>query len=232
MEGKAKASVATIAGDKECRSTSEQFLCFAVAWPYTIRTLVGRKGLSNATGAHHMQMRKVVTPAFTPRVSQQYVPRILEIAEELCAEWAEAKYTKGEDCMKAYTFQVIYPTLLYPALRCPDSCVLVASLCPQGCQSLIATLLLLNLPKFLLGVSTAEVEKNALQTTAVQSLVCESWMSGCAYMVVAVVALCLTFSLYHVCALQVAAGCTAQLPSTKPLLSRWSLRCPLHSGDK
>ena len=75
-------------------------------WPYTIKTLVGKKAVTNAVGAYHTQIRKIISPAFTPKVSQQYVPRMVEIAEDLCAEWATAKHVKGEDTMKAYTFQV------------------------------------------------------------------------------------------------------------------------------
>ena len=75
-------------------------------WPTTIKKLVGRKAVSNVVGSHHIQVRKIILPAFTPKVSQQYIPRLVEIAEELCAEWAAVKMVKGEDCMKAFTFQV------------------------------------------------------------------------------------------------------------------------------
>ena len=75
-------------------------------WPHTIKALLGRKAVTNAVGAYHTQIRKILSPAFTPKASQQYIPRMVEIAEELCAEWAATKHVKGEDTMKAYTFQV------------------------------------------------------------------------------------------------------------------------------
>ena len=127
--------------------------------------LVGKKSVSNSAGVHHMHMRKVVNPAFTPKVSQQYVPRILEIAQELCAEWAEAKYMKGEDCMKAYTFQVTCPTFLCAYLmQCPDTCTLTASLILQHCFWLSAQLA--EAPCFECVNSTSG--QAATQTTAMQ----------------------------------------------------------------
>ena len=60
-------------------------------------------------------------------MSTKYVPHTVELAESACAEWAKANKMKGEDGMKAFTFQVMdpigkcsaLPTLTCPALRCP-----------------------------------------------------------------------------------------------------------------
>lgn len=75
-------------------------------WPFTIKMLLGDKALAMLNGDYHKQVRKTLAPAFTPKANQQYIPRIVEIAEELCAEWADAKHVKGEDVVKAYTYQV------------------------------------------------------------------------------------------------------------------------------
>ena len=83
-------------------------LCCADAaeWIYTIKQLLGRKAVSLITGKQHTQVRRLLAPAFTPKVSQLYIPRTTEIAQEMCAEWAKEKFVKGEDTMKAFTFQV------------------------------------------------------------------------------------------------------------------------------
>ena len=75
-------------------------------WLYTIKKLLGRKQLVVLHGQQHTQVRRLLAPAFTPKVSQQYIPRTAEIAQALCADWAASKSVKGEDSMKAYTFQV------------------------------------------------------------------------------------------------------------------------------
>ena len=81
-------------------------LCLTVQWMYTVRTMFGRKSTINTAGAQHTQSRKILAPAFTPKACQQYIPRIVQIAEGLCSEWANDKHVQGEDCIKAYTFQV------------------------------------------------------------------------------------------------------------------------------
>ena len=88
---------------------------------------MGNKAVTNATGAHHIQTRKILAPALTPKATQQFIPRILEVAEELCTEWAETRQLKGEDAMKAFTFQVALPcpALTCPALPCPACFVML-----------------------------------------------------------------------------------------------------------
>ena len=182
--------------------------------------LVGKKSVSNSAGVHHMHMRKVVNPAFTPKVSQQYVPRILEIAEELCAEWAEAKYTKGEDCMKAYTFQVTCPTFLCAYLmQCFDSCTLTANLILQHCFWLSGQLA--EAPY--LSMSTAQVD--AIQTTAMQ---CRGQSVRAGGQVVSL--------LYHLCQLLMCIATSSRLHYFHSIQQAfahqtWSLRARLHSGN-
>ena len=94
---------------------------FAESWPFTIRKLVGDKAVTNATGTQHTQARKILAPALTPKATQQYIPRIVEVAEELCTEWAEARQLKGEDAMKAFTFQVPVFVMLCIPLSCHNS---------------------------------------------------------------------------------------------------------------
>lgn len=55
----------------------------------------------------HAPQRKLNLHAFCLlQAASQYVPRTVEIAQALCAEWAQAGHIKGSDEMKAFTFQV------------------------------------------------------------------------------------------------------------------------------
>ncbi len=46
-----------------------------------------------------------MVPAFSPKTAEKYIPRTLELAESTCADWTATAEAKGEDGMKAYTFQ-------------------------------------------------------------------------------------------------------------------------------
>jgi len=100
---------------------------YAGHFPYAIRKILGPRGISTLHGKAHTQLRKILVPALSPKVSTKYVPHTVELAESACAEWAKANKMKGEDGMKAFTFQVMdpigkcsaLPTLTRPALRCP-----------------------------------------------------------------------------------------------------------------
>ena len=48
----------------------------------------------------------MMLPAFSPKAGVAYIPRTVEIAQNLCAEWAEAHNIKSFYNMKAFTFQV------------------------------------------------------------------------------------------------------------------------------
>lgn len=71
---------------------------------------MGRKALCTAHGKRHFQLRKAMGPAFAPEAVSLYVPRMVEIAEMLCAKWAEAGPLKGQAAFKDFTFQVTHPS--------------------------------------------------------------------------------------------------------------------------
>ena len=75
--------------------------------PYVIRELLGPKSIVTIHGQHHQQLRKAVTPHFTPKAVAAYTPRLVEVAQEVCAELAHAKEPKGEDGMKKFAFKVM-----------------------------------------------------------------------------------------------------------------------------
>ena len=75
-------------------------------WPSTIQRLMGDKTIALITYQRHLDVRKMLLPAFAPKTLLQYIPRISEIAEELCTDWAQGKELKGEHAMKAYTSKV------------------------------------------------------------------------------------------------------------------------------
>lgn len=75
-------------------------------WPSTIQRLMGDKTIALITHQRHLDVRKMLLPAFAPKTLLQYIPRITEIAEELCTEWVKGKELKGEHAMKAYTSKV------------------------------------------------------------------------------------------------------------------------------
>ncbi|DBB10930.1 hypothetical protein WJX82_007943 [Trebouxia sp. C0006] len=81
-------------------------------FPYAIRKILGPRGISTLHGKAHTQLRKILVPALSPKVSTKYVPHTVELAESACAEWAKANKMKGEDGMKAFTFQVATELIL------------------------------------------------------------------------------------------------------------------------
>ena len=81
-------------------------------WPGTIQTLMGSKTIALITHQRHLEVRKMLLPAFSPKTLLQYVPRIAEIAQEMCVDWAQARHVKGEHCMKAFTGKVGCPLLM------------------------------------------------------------------------------------------------------------------------
>lgn len=83
-------------------------------WPYTIAKLMGKQCLCTAHGKRHFQLRKAMGPAFSAEAVRQYIPRMVQIAEVLCQQWADAGEVKGQAAVKAYTFQVA--TCAWPVL--------------------------------------------------------------------------------------------------------------------
>ena len=80
--------------------------------PYVIRELLGHKAVVTLHGHHHQQLRKTINPHFTPKAVAAYTPRLVEVAQEVCAELAGAKEPKGEDGMKKFAFKVVRSPLL------------------------------------------------------------------------------------------------------------------------
>ncbi len=54
-----------------------------------------------------------MVPAFSPKTAEKYIPQTLELAESTCADWAATTEAKGEDGMKAYTFQESHGKLAF-----------------------------------------------------------------------------------------------------------------------
>ena len=74
--------------------------------PYSMRELLGPKSFSTIHGQHHAQLRKKVNPHLTSKAVAAYIPRLVEVAQQTCAELADAKEPKGEDGMKKFAFKV------------------------------------------------------------------------------------------------------------------------------
>ena len=67
---------------------------------------MGIQALCTAHGKRHFQLRKAMGPAFSAEAVVLYVPRMVQIAEALCAKWASVPQLKGQAAFKDYTFQV------------------------------------------------------------------------------------------------------------------------------
>ena len=67
---------------------------------------MGPKTIALITHNQHLDVRKMLLPAFSPKTILQYIPRKAEIAEQMCAEWAQRGQLKGEHAMKAFTGKV------------------------------------------------------------------------------------------------------------------------------
>lgn len=79
---------------------------YAGQFPYVIRELLGPRSFSTIHGQYHTQVRKLINPHFTPKAVAPYTPRLVEIAQQICTELADADKPKGEDAMKKFTFKV------------------------------------------------------------------------------------------------------------------------------
>ncbi|KAL0053981.1 hypothetical protein WJX82_001945 [Trebouxia sp. C0006] len=83
-----------------------------VHFPATIQKILGPRGFSTLHGKAHTQIRKIMVPAFSPKTAEKYIPQTLELAKSTCADWAATTEAKGEDGMKAYTFQESHELIL------------------------------------------------------------------------------------------------------------------------
>ena len=89
-----------------------------VSMPHVITELLGPKGITTMYGKPHTTLRKLLMPYFSPKVvSTRYLERTLEIAQETCADTVASTNVKGEDFMKAFTFQVTRSMLIQTWLK-------------------------------------------------------------------------------------------------------------------
>lgn len=75
-------------------------------WPLGVALLLGRKSVAVLTFDDHLNMRKLMAPAFNPKALARGVPRLVELAEEHCARWAAQGDVMGAKAIKAFTFHV------------------------------------------------------------------------------------------------------------------------------
>ena len=68
--------------------------------------LLGFKSVAVLTFDDHLNMRKLMNPAFNPKHLARGVPRLVELAQEHCSQWAEQGDVMGAKAIKALTFHV------------------------------------------------------------------------------------------------------------------------------
>lgn len=68
--------------------------------------LLGYKSVAVLTFDDHLNMRKLMTPAFNPKHLARGIPRLVQLAEEHCREWAQKGDVMGAKAIKAFTFHV------------------------------------------------------------------------------------------------------------------------------
>ena len=75
-------------------------------WPLGVCMLLGYKSVAVLTFEDHLNMRKLMTPAFNPKHLARGVPRLVELAEEHCRGWGQQGDVMGATAIKAFTFHV------------------------------------------------------------------------------------------------------------------------------
>jgi cytochrome P450 len=75
-------------------------------WPLGVCMLLGYKSVAVLTFDDHLNMRKLMSPAFNPKHLARGIPRLVELAEEHCREWAQKGDVMGAKAIKAFTFHV------------------------------------------------------------------------------------------------------------------------------
>ena len=73
-----------------------------------VTLLLGSKSVACLTFDDHLNMRKLMAPAFNPKALARGVPRLVQLAEEHCARWASQGDLMGAKAIKAFTFHVSY----------------------------------------------------------------------------------------------------------------------------
>ena len=77
--------------------------------------LLGRKSVAVLTFDDHLNMRKLMSPAFNPKGLARGVPRLVQLAEEHCNRWAQQGELLGARAIKAFTFHVRFLFVLTPS---------------------------------------------------------------------------------------------------------------------
>ena len=76
-------------------------------WPLAVNILLGFKSVAVLKFEEHLNMRKLMTPAFNPKHLARGVPRLVELAQQHCSRWAQQGEVMGAKAIKAFTFHVI-----------------------------------------------------------------------------------------------------------------------------
>ena len=76
--------------------------------------LLGRKSVAVLTFDDHLNMRKLMSPAFNPKGLVRGVPRLVQLAEEHCNRWAQQGELMGARAIKGFTFHVSFFFVLTP----------------------------------------------------------------------------------------------------------------------
>ncbi|KAL0038379.1 hypothetical protein WJX77_004264 [Trebouxia sp. C0004] len=81
-------------------------------WPLGVCMLLGYKSVAVLTFDDHLNMRKLMSPAFNPKHLARGIPRLVELAEEHCREWAQKGDVMGAKAIKAFTFHAAVELVL------------------------------------------------------------------------------------------------------------------------
>ena len=80
--------------------------------------LLGFKSVAVLRFDDHLNMRKLMNPAFNPNHLARGVPRLVDLAQEHCSQWAEQGDVMGAKAIKAFTFHVrMLPSVVGSAPR-------------------------------------------------------------------------------------------------------------------
>lgn len=78
----------------------------AADWPTSTRIMLGKGSLAASEGERHLQLRKLLKPAFSMSGIADMVPKVGAIAERCLGSWADAGQVQGMDAAKEFTFRV------------------------------------------------------------------------------------------------------------------------------
>ncbi|MFP4007235.1 MAG: cytochrome P450 [Spirulinaceae cyanobacterium] len=95
-----------------CSPEANQFILsnenqyFVVGWPPSTKALLGPLSLALQTGGTHVQRRKMLYQAFTPRALDSYVPTIAAITQQYLDTWTQQKTLTWYPQLRNYTFDI------------------------------------------------------------------------------------------------------------------------------